>query len=250
MKISDLSKQEIRRHIRETKQHNKSGESARMIFVPNEITKQNFKEICAAYHTAAEQTFDTIVVVESHEDHLDKKLSMPSNKRFESRFGEVPVNDFLRNEFCDEEDDFFITDEGYSKNMSLYAQLPMLQSCFTDFDILSLQIGGYDPAIIKELAFTLDELLYHKNALLVFCCDVPAGSPQELETLKKLVIDNNESGLINYLNSSDKTVEGARAFMSGMLVARAWEYNVELLNHFETATHICGYAARPVLQPA
>ncbi len=249
MKISNLSKQEIKQYIQQTKQHN-HGSPVRMIFVPNEITEQNFKEICATYNTALEQEFDSVVVIESHKNNLDKKLSMPSNKWFESRFGKVPADDFLRNEFCDEEDDFFIADEGYSKDMSLYAQLPMLQACFTDFNILSLQIGGYDPAIIKELAFTLDELLRHKNALLVFCCDVPAGSPAELETLRELVVNNNESGLLNYLNSSKKTVEGARAFMSGILVARAWGYNVEFLDHIDTATHICGYAVRPVPQPA
>ena len=154
----------------------------------------------------------------------------------------------MRNEFCDEEDDFFIADEGYSKEMSLFTQLPILQSSFSDFDVVSLQIGDYDPAIIRELAFTLDELLLNKNALIIFCCDVPAGSPKELEKLRSLVVENNESGLMHYLNSNEKTVNGARAFMSGILVARSWGYQVEFLDYIKTATNICGYAKRPELQ--
>jgi AmmeMemoRadiSam system protein B len=250
MDIETLSKQEIRKYIEEAGDLNAGSDHVRMLFVPNYIDKGNFSEICATYKTVFGQQFETIVVIESYTGHLQKKLAMPSNKTFESRFGEVPVNDYLRNEFCDEEDDFFIADEGYSKEMSLYTQLPFLQSVFDDFDIVSLQIGDYDPAIIRELAYTLDELLLNKNALIVNCCDVPANSPEELEHLRALVVKNNESGLMNYLNSNDKTVNGARAFISGILVARSWGYNVEFLDHIESASNICGYAKRGKLQTA
>lgn len=244
MDVQSLTQKEIQDHIKKAKHLNSNSEHVRMLFVPNVIEKDNFSELCATYKTVVNQHFDTVVVIESYTGHLQKKLAMPSNETFNSRFGDVPVNDFLRNEFCDEEDDFFIADEGYSKNMSLYTQLPILQSCFSDFEIVSLQIGDYDPAIIRELAFTLDELLLNRNALIVYCCDVPAGSPEELEKLRGLVVNNNESGLMHYLNSNEKTVNGARAFMSGILVARSWGYDVEFLDHIESASNICGYAKR------
>lgn len=242
MDVQNLTKEEILDHIENAPHLNKLDEQVRMLFVPNNLDENNFGEVCTAYKTVINQSFETIVVIESYTGHLQKKLAMPSNTTFESRFGEVPVNDYLRNEFCDEEDDFFIADEGYSKEMSLYTQLPFLQASFSDFDVVSLQIGDYDPAIVRELAFTLDELLLHKNALIIFCCDVPASSPQELEKLRSLIIDNNESGLLHYLNSNEKTVNGARAFMSGIMVARSWGYIVEFLDHIESAKHICGYA--------
>jgi AmmeMemoRadiSam system protein B len=242
MDVHNLTKQEIRDCIINANHLNKLDEMVRMLFVPNELDENNVGEVSAAYKTVQNQSFDTVVVIESYTGHLKKKLAMPSNTTFESRFGSVPVNDYLRNEFCDEEDDFFIADEGYSKEMSLYTQLPFLQACFNNFDLVSLQIGDYDPAIVRELAFTLDELLLQKNALIVFCCDVPASSPDELEKLRSLIVDNNESGLLHYLNSNEKTVEGARAFMSGIMVARSWGYDVEFLDHIESAKHICGYA--------
>lgn len=242
MNIHSLTKQEIRSQINKAKQPGTTKDSVRMLFVPNKIDESNFGELCTAYKTLRAQQFDTIVVVESYNGHLQKKLAMPSNKVFETRFGEVEVNDFLRNEFCDEEDDFFIADEGFSNEMSLFTQLPILQACFTDFEVLSLQIGDYDPAIVRELAFTLDELLLNRNALLVFCCDVPANNPQELENLRNLVVNNNETGLLHYLNSSDKQVKGARAFMTGVLVAREWELDVEFLDYIKGAKNICGYA--------
>lgn len=242
MDIKNLSRQEIVNYIKEAKHLNQKAEHVRMLFVPNKINDNNFDELCSTYQTVVNQEFDTVVVIESYTGELKKKLAMSSNKVFETHFGEVPVNDYLRNEFCDEEDDFFIADEGYSKEMSLYTHLPVLQALFTDFDVVSLQIGDYDPAIVRELAFTLDELLLHKNALIVFCCDVPASNPEELKKLRKLVVENNESGLMHYLNSNEKTVKGARAFMSGILVARSWGYEVEFLDHIKTANNICGYA--------
>ncbi|WP_409028953.1 AmmeMemoRadiSam system protein B [Gracilimonas sediminicola] len=250
MDVQSLTQHQIQEHVKNAKHLNTNAEHVRMLFVPNNIDAHNFGELCTTYKTVVNQTFDTVVVIESYTGHLQKKLAMPSNKVFETRFGEVPVNDFLRNEFCDEEDDFFIADEGYSKEMSLYTQLPILQSCFSDFEVVSLQIGDYDPAIIRELAYTLDELLLNRNALIVYCCDVPASSPEELEKLRSLVVNNKESGLMHYLNSNEKTVKGARAFMSGILVARSWGYDVEFLDHIESATNICGYAKRTEPQMA
>ncbi|MBO6586328.1 MAG: AmmeMemoRadiSam system protein B [Gracilimonas sp.] len=250
MDVQSLTQHQIQEHVKNAKHLNTNAEHVRMLFVPNNIDAHNFGELCTIYKTVVNQTFDTVVVIESYTGHLQKKLAMPSNKVFETRFGEVPVNDFLRNEFCDEEDDFFIADEGYSKEMSLYTQLPILQSCFSDFEVVSLQIGDYDPAIIRELAYTLDELLLNRNALIVYCCDVPASSPEELEKLRSLVVNNKESGLMHYLNSNEKTVKGARAFMSGILVARSWGYDVEFLDHIESATNICGYAKRTEPQMA
>ncbi|SMO37604.1 AmmeMemoRadiSam system protein B [Gracilimonas mengyeensis] len=242
MSIHTMSRDELRQKVESVGSPKQQAGQVRMLFVPNKIDQQNFKELCTTYNTVLGEEFNTAVIIESYQGKLEKKLAMPSNKTFETRFGEVPVNDFLRNEFCDEEDDFFIADEGYSEQMSLYQHLPILQAIFDDFDVVSLQIGDYDPAIIRELAHTLDELLLYKNALIVFCCDVPASNPEELEKLRKLVLNENEAGLLHYLNSNEKTVKGARAFMSGILVARAWNYEVELLDHVESATQICGYA--------
>ncbi|MTI88380.1 MAG: AmmeMemoRadiSam system protein B [Balneolaceae bacterium] len=241
MNVQNLTEEEIRDYIKGAKKTNPKSDPVRMVFVPNKINEDNFGELCSTYKAVGEHEFDSIIVIESYAGHLNKKLAMPSNKTFETRFGEVTVNDFLRNEFCDEEDDFFIYDEGFSKEMSLFTQLPVLQAWFKEFEVLSLQIGDYDPAIVRELAFTLDELMMNRNSLLVFCCDVPADKPGELEKLRELVVNRNDSGLLNYLNSSDKQVKGARAFMTGVLVSRSWNLDICLLDQLKKASNICGY---------
>lgn len=242
MSIHSLSRQEVRDQILQAKTSETDGSRVRILFVPNKIDQNNFGELSSTYNKICDKNYDTVVVVESYTGNLEKKLAMPSNKIFETRFGEVEVNDFLRNEFCDEEDDFFITDEGFNEEMSLFTHLPILQACLDDFEVVSLQIGDYDPAIVRELAHVLDELLLSRNTLIIFCCDVPASNPEELRKIRSMIDENRDSALQNYLNSSDKQVDGARAFMTGVLVAKAWELEIEFLDHIEGATHICGYA--------
>ena len=135
-----------------------------------------------------------------------------------------------------------------SDEMSLYTQLMMLQVCQDNFDVVSIQIGDYDPAIIKELAFALDELFRNRNALLVFCCDLPSSNPSELEKLKGLIESNNESGLHHYLNSKEKEVEGARAFMTGILVSKYWDLDIWFTPVNEKTTYTGGFAHIPIAQ--
>lgn len=242
MNFQSLSRQEIRDMINNSENPAFGIEQIRMLFVPNKISTANFNDLLPVYKSIAGSNYDTVVVIESYTGHLDKKLAMPAHKSFESRFGEVQANDFLRNEFCDEEDDFYISDEGFSTEMSLFTQLPILQACLQDFDVLSLQIGDYDPAIVRELAHAIDELLQNRNALIVFCCDVPTTNAEEIESVKLMITQNNESKLQHYLNSSEKQVKGARAFMSGVLVAQAWDLDIEFLDYTEGAQHISGFA--------
>jgi len=54
---------------------------------------------------------------------------------------------------------------------------------------------------------------------------------------------------MHYLNSGDKKVSGARAFMTGILVAKAWGLDITLLDG-STNKYICGCAQikQPVRQ--
>ncbi len=119
-----------------------------------------------------------------------------------------------------------------------------------DFDVVSIQIGDYDPANVKELAFALDELFRSRNALLVFCCDFPSSDTDELEKLKALIDSNNESGLHHYLNSKDKKVEGARAFMTGVLVSKYWNLNIQFTPVNERSRFTGGFAHVPISEVA
>jgi AmmeMemoRadiSam system protein B len=250
MAINKVTKQELESAFSKASIAIEGLKNIKLLFVPTHIDPNNIEEPTAIYKNISNSSFDTVVVVESNKDALDKKLSIPSNHTFVTPFGEVRVNDTLRNELCDEEDDFFINDGGMSDEMSLYTQLMMLQACQDDFDVVSIQIGDSDPAIVKELAFALDELLHSRNVLLVFCCDIPNSDTSELQKLKQLIDSNNESGLHHYLNSNDKKVRGARAFITGVLISKYWNLDTWFTPVSEKTNYIGGFGYIPVSEEA
>jgi AmmeMemoRadiSam system protein B len=155
---------------------------------------------------------------------------MASNSFFETPFGKVEVNDYLRNEFCDEDDDFFIHDEAFDKNISLFQQLMFLQTLSDDFKALSVQIADTDPAVVKEVAYVLEEVLAARNTLIIFCCELDNQLRKEFNEILELVQSNNQSGLLNYLNRGNLHIKGMTAFMAGIIVANKWGLNLNFLD--------------------
>ncbi len=250
MPFTSLTKSELQESLQRATADNSTPKAVRMLFAPTKIETNQVDDFTSIYKNLAGDTFDTLVVIESYTGELEKKLSLPSNSSFETPFGIVEVNDKLRDELCDEEDDFYISDSGMSDSVSLYTQLMMFQAYQEKFDVVSVQIGDYDTAIVKELAYALDELLNNRNALLVFCCDIPSANKDELAALKALIERNNESALHHYINSNQKKVNGARALITGVMVARSWGLDIQFMDEDNNSKFIGGFAYVPKHQLA
>lgn len=230
MNITSFSKEKIQKGITDAKaEHPSPNDFIRLLFSPNHINEDNFERACDIYSRIDPENYETVVIIESYDEVLDKKLPMPSNKFFETPLGRVEVNDYMRNEFCDEDDDFFIHDEGFSKDMSLFSQLMMLQCVFEDFSVVSVQIADMAQAIVKELAHVMQEVLAPRRALIIFCCQLDNKYKEEFERINELLEEDNESGLLNYLNSGESNMEGVATFIAGVLVAKAWGLDIRFL---------------------
>lgn len=206
----------------------KSDQPIRLLFSPNYIDVSNFNDVCSHYAQIKGADYDTVVIVESQPGSAEKKLPMPSNKAFETSFGSVPANDRLRNDFADEDDDFFVNDEAFDENSSFYDHLMMLQCVLNDFSVLSLQITEENSFIVKELAFALEEILASKNALVICCANLKASHGEEFDRALSLSEREDLTGLMNYLNSGESTVEGLGAFITGLIVANRWKLKINL----------------------
>jgi AmmeMemoRadiSam system protein B len=232
MDIRSYTREEIEAGVdkayHETDTHGEG--TVRVLFAPTEINDENFEQACDIYSRLKGHSYDTVVIVESLRETLDHKLPMPSKKRFTTPLGEVPVNDTLRNVFCDEDDDFFIDDEGYHEDLSLFSQLMMLQCTLDSFDAVSLQIADESPAIIKELAYVLEDVMRIRNALIVFCCDMSGEKQKDFKRLKNVLEDKNPQYLINFLNQDEQPINGRASFLAGVLVTQKWDLNLQFLN--------------------
>lgn len=230
MNITSYTREQITKGLNDAlEHHNETNENIRVLFAPEQINDDNFDRACEIYSRLDMTSYDTVVVVESYDEILDKKLPMVSNSVFETPLGQVPVDDYMRNEFCDEDDDFFIHDEAFGKDNSLFQQLMFLQCLSDDFNALNVQIADTDPAIVKELAFVLEEVLASRNALIIFCCELDNHRKDEFEKVLEILEADNQLGLMNYLNSGESHIQGTTAFIAGIIVAHKWDLNLNFL---------------------
>jgi len=234
---------EIKNHLAQSAA-NISGDTypLRIVFSPTSLNHYSIDRFSEIYSRVSEDDFDTVVIVESQPGTHEKKLPMPSHKFFNTRFGNVKVNDQLRNELCDEDDDFFIDDEAFSKGLSLFDQLLFLQNRLKDFTVLSIQITDESTEIVKELSYALSEILASRNALLVFCCDIHHLPPAVLSKVVSQFENQNHSGMINTLNSADISMNGAGSFLAGLLVAEKWKTKLTFTQSDPSAGPVSAFA--------
>jgi len=231
MNITEYSKEQIQQGIdRAREQLDGLNEHIRLLFAPKQIKENNFEQVCDIYSRIDPDNYDTVIVVESYDKVLDKKLPMSSHNYFETPLGKVKVNDALRNDLCDEDDDFFVSDEGFSKDMSLFQQLMMLQVVMNDFQVLSIQIADEGPYIVKELAYVLEEVMASRNALIIFSCDLPVDRKKEYERLKSMVQSEDNTELMHFLNSGESHIDGVGSFIAGIIVSKEWGLSIHFLN--------------------
>lgn len=230
MNITSYTREEIEAGIQKGRErHRDTNSEIRLLFAPEVINSDNFECACDIYSRIDMSNYDTVVVVESHKQTLDKKLPMASNRYFETPLGTVPADDYIRNEFCDEDDDFYIHDEAFDKDISLFQQLMFLQTLSDDFSAVSIQIADNNPSIVRELAYVLEEVLASRNALLVFCCELGQEFRDEFRKIKGMVDAENHSGLLNYLGRASSNMKGDTAFLTGIIVAGKWKLGLNFI---------------------
>ncbi len=218
-------------------------ERIRLLFVNNFITDENFDRICRLYSNLKGSYYDTVVIIEKYPGNTDKLLPLVSNETFDTPLGSVLANDPLRNDFCDEDDDFFLDDSGYSENMALYDHLMMLQCVLKDFNVVSIQIADSRPSIVRELAAAIEELLRERNALVVLCSNISESEKTVLNDLYGRIKAKETSRLFNFLNTGDARIRGTGPFMAGVLVADKWELDHHFISLEPNKTpHLAGCA--------
>lgn len=245
MKNAPFSKEFLQNKLDQFKSDQPEGDlNVRLLFVPKKLTNETVNDFCSVYSSIMGESFETVIVVESNLSDSDKKIPMPSFKSLTTPFGEVTANDKLRNDFADEDDDFFVDDESFDDTASVHDQLLLLQTVLSDFSILSIQIRDEHSFIVKELAYALDEVLATRNALIVFCCDLKSNLVDELREVMGFIENNNFSSLLHYLNGGSSGVDGVGTFVVGLIVAQRWglTFDFNALNGKPALNALSGYA--------
>ncbi len=240
-----FSEEQIKAHIEALPSPRSNG--VKIIFAPTHITENNLEQVCNLYREVVGFHFDTVVVIEPYHAELPKKIPMASFAEFYTPFGSVPANEKLRDEFCDEDDDFFIDDSGVHPNMCFNDHLGVLKVIMErDFNAVSVQLADDSTSIVRELSSVISELIFGRNILVIFCCDLQPDFVNEFEQMKSILASGDISRLMNYTNSGKSKIDGVGVFIAGALVAKDWELDLtfitEKFEHMRGTSLIAGFA--------
>jgi AmmeMemoRadiSam system protein B len=139
------------------------------LIVPHDHYQHALPTMAAAYSQLGDVKYDVILFIAPTVDSFPK-LALSGYGFFETPLGDVELNDYVRNEFCDEDDDFFITEEGLPKGSSIEVQLPIIQRSIgkeTPIRIVPMLVGSQTIDLCNEAAAAASEIMQLKNALIV-----------------------------------------------------------------------------------
>ena len=222
MDITSYSREQIEDGLKQVSKI-KHNIGIKILFSPVHINDTNFGQTCEVFAHLRDHNYDTVIILESCDKELEKKIPMPSNDEFKTALGNVIVNQQLRDELCDEEDDFYIDDSAFHDGMSLFHQLPMLQCTVREPEVVSLQVNQMErTSIIRELAFVLSEVLYNRNVLIIICTEMSSDQTESLAKIKHYYSIHADSNLKNIINSDSVNISGRSALMTGLTIAGKW----------------------------
>ncbi len=192
------------------------------LVVPDSNRVSGGDAAAAAYGLLRGLDLDTVLLVSPSHHGAFGRLSICQTDAYHTPLGDVPVNDHLRNELCDEDDDIFLDDTGHYHTEGADVQLPFLQAALgADFDTVPIVMGDESPAFCRELGGAVGEVMYAKRAVVVGSCDLVEGDADGLGRLRTAIEAFDESELMHLLGSETVRVEGMGALITTLIAAKA-----------------------------
>ncbi|MFQ3598678.1 MAG: AmmeMemoRadiSam system protein B [Chloroherpetonaceae bacterium] len=141
----------------------------RTLLVPYGHYAHVLPTLAEGYRHVESARYELVVFIAPTVDTYNR-LMISGYGYFGTPLGEIELSDYVRNELCDEDDDFFISELGLPKGSSIEVQLPLLQRTIGKHHtlrIVPLLVGNQTIDLCNEAATALSEILTSKNALVV-----------------------------------------------------------------------------------
>jgi hypothetical protein len=198
----------------------------RMMFLPPRLTRDNADQFAYVYRQIQDTSYHVAVIIEQDSLESFRKIPALPGNSVKTVFGTVRMDEQLRDDFCDEEDDFFIREKSDFSHLGFFDHVSMLQLVQDDIEVVGLQLLDESPPLVQELIYVLKEILPFKNAVAIFCCELPARHQGMFLTLQQLIRAQNDTRLLNLIYSGDSHIRGAGLFLAGLMTARDREREI------------------------
>jgi MEMO1 family protein len=143
-----------------------------------------------AFKLLEEQQVDCVIAVgPSHREYFDG-ISVYSGSAYETPLGKVPINNEVRSELLQYENNICSSLSGHGAEHSLEVQLPFLQSVLREFSFVPIIMGDQRRNLCERLSAALARVMIDRNILLLASSDLSHFHPyEEAVRLDQQVID-------------------------------------------------------------
>ncbi len=178
----------------------------------------------SAYKLLLHKTFTTVVVIApSHRDPFTGVTVYSGN--YSTPLGTIPSNTELIDRLTAESDVIRISELGHREEHSLEVQLPFLQYCLNDFQLVPLVMGSQSWKICSELGEVLGKCLPKTNCIIIASSDLSHYHDQSTANrLDQVIIDafNNfdEKQLYDDVSSGKCEACGAGPMIAAMIASK------------------------------
>lgn len=190
------------------------------VIVPNSDHMDGAPFAADVYKSLSSKEFSTVISVASNRGEEFKRITVCSLDHYDTPLGGVRVNDAMRNELCDEDDDIYLDDRGHFLHHGLDVNLPFLQHVLADFDVVPLVMGTETPEFCRELGSAVGEVMANQRTLVVACVDIVEATARGMEQFKDHLCSLNVPGMLTLLNQeAEIRIEGKGPLLVAMMAS-------------------------------
>lgn len=190
------------------------------VIVPGDIEGEHGPLAADVYACLkAQEPYETVMVVSPSRTGRFRRMTIPGADVYRSAAGDFRIDDTVRNELCDEDDDFFVDDTGQYADQGALAQIPFLKAALDDFKIVPVVMGEESPDFCRELATALGEIMFNRRTLVLATATITSGDAEGLSHLAQLLMDRDADRLLQFLTDGEVVVEGKGAVVSALQAA-------------------------------
>lgn len=172
------------------------------------------------YASLSGRKYESVLVVSPSHSGEFGRISIANVDTYRTALGELNVNDQIRNELCDEDDDIFVDDRGHFHTEGIDVQLPFLQMVLDGtFDVVPIVMGDESPDFCRELGIAIGEVAYSRRILIVASADILSGSEAALDSFKNHFEHGDVSRLMSLVNSNQIRIEGKGPILVALIAA-------------------------------
>jgi len=191
------------------------------VVVPDSNLASGGKTAANVYQSLDQSSYDTVVIISAARVESNKEISICSLDEYVSPLGAVSIDDTLRNELCDEDDDIFLDDSGHFQGRGVDVQLPFLQSKLESFSIIPIVMGVESPEYCEELGHAIGEIMFNRSVLVVVCAELLEAGERELAAFRSGLESFDVDGLMTLMNREDGLrVRGKGPLLVAMIATR------------------------------